>query len=376
MDFTDINARGAVLLGCGKMGSALLAGWLDRGLSPGAVTVLDPAPSDWLRGTGAALNADLPPAPALTLIAVKPQMMGDALPALRTLRDTLFVTVAAGTPIAAYEAALGDIRLVRAMPNTPAAIGRGITALIGNAAATAADLDMAEGFLAAVGEVVRLDHEDQMDAVTGLSGSGPAYVFHMIEAMKACRGSPGPRPRPRPPPRPRDRGRGRRAGHDRHRSGPTPDRRDQPERHDPGGAGRADARTPRPDAPHRGRRRRPLAGVARMTDPIDFDDFLKVDIRVGRILRAEPFPEARKPALKMWIDFGGEIGERKTSAQVTAHYTPETLVGRQVVAVVNFPPRQIGPFRSEVLVLGLPDADGEVVLLCPDQAVPDGGRMH
>lgn len=109
---------------------------------------------------------------------------------------------------------------------------------------------------------------------------------------------------------------------------------------------------------------------------ITFDDFLKVDIRVGTVLRAEPYPEARKPAIKMWIDFGPEIGERKTSAQVTAHYTPETLVGRQVVAVVNFPPRQIGRFMSEVLVLGLPDENGEVVLLGPDRPVPIAGRMH
>ena len=109
---------------------------------------------------------------------------------------------------------------------------------------------------------------------------------------------------------------------------------------------------------------------------ISFDDFLKVDIRVGTVTRAEPFPEARKPAIKLWIDFGDEIGERKTSAQITAHYSPETLVGRQVVAVVNFPPRQIGPFMSEVLVLGLPDKDGEIILLSPDQLVPQGGRMH
>ncbi len=109
---------------------------------------------------------------------------------------------------------------------------------------------------------------------------------------------------------------------------------------------------------------------------ITFDDFMKVDIRVGRIIKAEPFPEARKPAIKMWIDFGPEIGEKKTSAQVTAHYTPGDLEGRQVLAVVNFPARQIGPFMSEVLVLGLPDEAGEVVLISPDQTVPIGGRMH
>lgn len=111
-------------------------------------------------------------------------------------------------------------------------------------------------------------------------------------------------------------------------------------------------------------------------DNIDFDDFLKVDIRVGTILRAEPYPEARKPAIKLWIDFGGDIGEKKTSAQITAHYTPEILVGRQVMAVVNFPPRQIGKFMSEVLVLGVPDQSEEVVLLTPDQAVQNGGRLH
>ncbi|MEI4262877.1 tRNA-binding protein [Roseovarius sp. D0-M9] len=113
-----------------------------------------------------------------------------------------------------------------------------------------------------------------------------------------------------------------------------------------------------------------------MAEDISFDDFLKVDIRVGRVVRAEPFPEARKPAIKIWIDFGDEIGERKTSAQVTKHYTPETLLHRMVMGVVNFPARQIGPFMSEVLVLGVADEDGEIVLLAPDQDVPIGGRMH
>ncbi|MEM6939495.1 MAG: tRNA-binding protein [Pseudomonadota bacterium] len=109
---------------------------------------------------------------------------------------------------------------------------------------------------------------------------------------------------------------------------------------------------------------------------ISFDAFLAVDIRAGTVTRAEPFPEARKPAIKMWIDFGPEIGERKTSAQVTHHYKPEALIGRQVMGVVNFPPRQIGPFMSEVLVLGVADAEGAIVLLAPDQDVPNGGRMH
>jgi export-related chaperone CsaA len=109
---------------------------------------------------------------------------------------------------------------------------------------------------------------------------------------------------------------------------------------------------------------------------ISYDDFARVDVRVGTIRRAEVNPGARKPALKLWIDFGGDIGERKSSAQITRHYRPETLVGRQVLAVVNFPPRQIGPVRSEVLVLGVPDADGEVVLVVPDLPVPDGGRLY
>lgn len=111
-------------------------------------------------------------------------------------------------------------------------------------------------------------------------------------------------------------------------------------------------------------------------EPITFDDFLKVDIRVGQITDAQPFPEARKPAIKLWVDFGPEIGTRKSSAQITRHYTPETLIGRRVLAVVNFPPRQIGKFMSEILVLGAPDADGEVVLLRPDQDVPLGARMY
>ena len=108
----------------------------------------------------------------------------------------------------------------------------------------------------------------------------------------------------------------------------------------------------------------------------DFDTFMKVDIRVGTIVAAEEFPEARKPAYKLRIDFGPEIGEKKTSAQITAHYTPESLMGRQIMAVVNFPARQIGPVRSEVLTLGVSDEQGGIVLLAPDIKVPNGQRMH
>jgi len=108
---------------------------------------------------------------------------------------------------------------------------------------------------------------------------------------------------------------------------------------------------------------------------ITFDDFDKVDIRAATITRAEPFPEARKPAIKLWLDLG-DLGERKSSAQITRHYDPETLVGTQVLCVVNFPPRQIGPFMSEVLVLGVPDPDNQVVLIRPDMAVPNGGRLY
>ena len=187
--FDDIERRGLVLLGCGKMGSAMLAGWLTQGLSPKAVWVLDPAPSEWLQGTGVHINDGLPEAPAVALVAVKPQMMGDALPRLQALGNgkTLFVSVAAGTPITAFETALGDATpIIRAMPNTPTAIAKGITAMIGNTHADAAALDLAEALLSAVGQVVRLESEAQIDAVTGVSGSGPAYVFHLIETLAAA----------------------------------------------------------------------------------------------------------------------------------------------------------------------------------------------
>lgn len=184
-------AGGVTLLGCGKMGGAMLDGWLARGLPPGAVTVIDPAPSDRLQALaaqGLRLNpAEAPPA-AVCLLAVKPQMMEAALPAVAGLRgaDTLFLSIAAGLSLDWFAARLGPAPIIRAMPNTPAAVGRGITALYGNAAATEAQLTLAEALLGAIGETVRLTAEDQMDAVTAVSGSGPAYVFLMIEALAAA----------------------------------------------------------------------------------------------------------------------------------------------------------------------------------------------
>jgi pyrroline-5-carboxylate reductase len=189
MAFSEIARRGLVMLGCGKMGSAMLEGWLNRDLPPSSVFVVDPHPSDWLMAQGVVVNDTLPDTPAVLLLAVKPQMMDEALPTVARYGGgaTLVLSVAAGTPISRFEAALGPgTRIVRAMPNTPAAIGQGITAIVGNAAAGAEDLAMAEALLSAVGQVVQLETEDQIDAVTGVSGSGPAYVFHMIDALAAA----------------------------------------------------------------------------------------------------------------------------------------------------------------------------------------------
>ena len=186
----DVVARdGLVLLGCGKMGTALLTGWLAAGVPAASVWVLEPNPTDWLKSTGVHLNVTLPAAPAVALVAVKPQMMGSALPALQALGNgtTLFISIAAGTSIAAFAAALGDrTPIVRTMPNTPAMVGRGITGICGNSHAGPAGLGLARTLMQAVGQVVDLDGEHQIDAVTAVSGSGPAYVFHLIEAMAAA----------------------------------------------------------------------------------------------------------------------------------------------------------------------------------------------
>lgn len=190
-DFDDINARGLVLVGCGRMGGAMLKGWLARGLQPGSVTVIDPKLAPEWQDKGLRVNAPLPDNPAVLVLAVKPQMMAEALGDVPRLAGTLVVSVAAGTTIATYESAFPGAAVVRVMPNTPAAIGQGISAMIGNGRASDAQLDLAEALMRAVGRVVRLDSEEQMDAVTALSGSGPAYVFHMIEAMAAAGAAQG-----------------------------------------------------------------------------------------------------------------------------------------------------------------------------------------
>jgi pyrroline-5-carboxylate reductase len=187
MNLDSVNQQGLILLGCGKMGSAMLQGWLADGLDASAVYVLDPYPSDWLQGLkDIHINSDLPDHPAVCVIAVKPQMMGEALPKLLPIAktDCVFLSIAAGTPIVSFEQILGQgARIVRAMPNTPAAIGRGISALIGNQQVSEANLRLCQTLLDAVGETIVLEDETQMDAVTAVSGSGPAYVFHLVETL-------------------------------------------------------------------------------------------------------------------------------------------------------------------------------------------------
>ncbi len=319
--FDDISRRGLVLLGCGKMGSAMLAGWLERGLPAASVWVMDPNPSDWVKGLGLHLNAELPSDPAIVLVAVKPQMMGDgACRHWLALGNgtTLFLSVAAGTPIRAYEDVLGaSTPIIRAMPNTPAAVGKGITALIGNAQTDAAQMALAEGLLSAVGQTVRLDDESQMDAVTGVSGSGPAYVFHLIETLAAAgvaqgsaRGSgdaigQGHRGRRRSP-----------GGAGRRGPGAIADQCHQSERNNRGGPGDLDEAGNRVSGASEPGGRGGGGSVARTgelgMDVISFDDFLKVDVRVGQIVRAEPYPRgtcARAQALGRFRT--GDRGEEK-----------------------------------------------------------------
>jgi pyrroline-5-carboxylate reductase len=186
LDLSKLSKQEIVIVGCGKMGSALLKGWLAEGLDPNEITVIDPNPSDWLIKQTVRLNKTLPINPSIVLIAVKPQMMPDVVPKLKKLGNskTLFISIAAGTSISYFQRILGNqTPIVRAMPNTPASIGKGITAIIANAYVSDIELKATEKLLSSVGEIVSLDSEEQMDAVTAVSGSGPAYVFHLIEAL-------------------------------------------------------------------------------------------------------------------------------------------------------------------------------------------------
>jgi len=180
--------NGLVLVGCGKMGSAMLEGWLASGIAPRLVWILEPYPSERLialKEEGLHLNEGLPDSPDLCMLAVKPQYMKEALPQLRAVKSssTLYLSIAAGISLDTLASELGDSPIIRAMPNTPAAIGKGITAIVGNELVSKENMRLAETLLNGIGETIPLDNESQMDAVTGLSGSGPAYVFHMIEAM-------------------------------------------------------------------------------------------------------------------------------------------------------------------------------------------------
>lgn len=183
----EVDERGLVLVGCGYMGKALLQGWLAKGVAPKAITVQDPTPNDWLSAQwGLRVNTPLPSEPAAIIIATKPQILAKILPDLAPFgnRSTLFVSVAAGAAIASFETHLGAVTpMIRAMPNLPASIGAGLTALVANPSASPAHIELARDLFQAVGTVVELDDEDQMHAVTALSGSGPAYVFGMTEAL-------------------------------------------------------------------------------------------------------------------------------------------------------------------------------------------------
>ncbi len=185
----QIIKKGLVLWGCGKMGSALLQGWLKDGIPATSIWVNDPHPNDWVKGVkGLHLNAPLPKSPMVCVIAVKPQMMDKVLTDLGKTgdADTIFLSIAAGVRICDFETAVGKRAVIRAMPNTPAAIGAGISAVVCNKATSKTARDLAKDLLSAVGAVIHLEGEDKMDAVTAVSGSGPAYVFHLIEAMVAA----------------------------------------------------------------------------------------------------------------------------------------------------------------------------------------------
>ena len=187
MSIELINSNSLVLIGCGKMGSALLKGWLENGIKPESIFVNEPNPSTWLLGlSGINLNESLPNDAAVCVLAVKPQVMKNALPQITKFKnsETVFLSIAAGSTIKMFEEELGEAsRVVRAMPNTPASVNKGNTAIVGNNFSSESDLILSESLMNSFGQTLRLENESQMDAVTAISGSGPAYVFYLIEAL-------------------------------------------------------------------------------------------------------------------------------------------------------------------------------------------------
>ena len=189
MRFNELPKDGLVLLGCGKMGSALLSGWLANGLRTDSIWIKEPNPSDWLRSQNIRLNTAIPAPPSVVVLAVKPQILNAALAEFENLAvgSTLIISIAAGRTLESLETILGaSMPVIRAMPNTPASVNRGMTALIANQNVQAVHREIAELFFNAVGRVVWLEREADIDAVTGVSGSGPAYVFHLVEALAAA----------------------------------------------------------------------------------------------------------------------------------------------------------------------------------------------
>jgi pyrroline-5-carboxylate reductase len=186
----DINARGLVMIGCGFMGKAMLEGWIDSGVEPRSIYVQDPNPSDWLSAQAdLQVNATLPAYPAVLVIAVKPQILGQVLPDLSHfgMGDTLVLSIVTGVPFTTYEAALGgETPVVRVMPNLPSAVGAGVSAYVCNTQVSKQQIALTETLLNAIGVAIALEEEEQLHAVTGVSGSGPAYVFAMAEAMTSA----------------------------------------------------------------------------------------------------------------------------------------------------------------------------------------------
>lgn len=184
-----LNDRGLVLVGCGQMGGAMLHGWIEAGVAPSSVHILDPMLSEEIKALGVKSTGALPASPAVCVLAVKPQIMEAALPQIFHYAhgETMMLSIAAGKTLGFFEAHLGaDTPIIRSMPNLPAFIRKGVTAMIGNAACTGTQLDLAEFLLSSIGFSLRLTDESQMDAVTALSGSGPGFIFHLIECMAAA----------------------------------------------------------------------------------------------------------------------------------------------------------------------------------------------